>query len=197
MLSLAYKQIFKYLNMNTNRLSPRMQEALIKQMTKEAHASQIFLSYGCWADVKGYGGIANFLYRHSQEERNHMIKFMRYILDRGGEARVEAIPAPPENPRNLTDAFNKVFEHEVDNTTAIYEIVNLSFEEKDWATWNFMQWFVKEQVEEETLALNLLDKIKVAGGANAKSDALYMLDKDLEQKPDDAKLAQDATADNP
>lgn len=52
--------------MNTNRLSNNMQNALIKQMTKEAHASQIFLSYGCWADVKGYGGIANFLYRHSR-----------------------------------------------------------------------------------------------------------------------------------
>ena len=60
-----------------------------------------------------------------------------------------------------------------------------------------MQWFVKEQVEEETLAMNLLDKIKVAGGKDAKSDALYMLDKDLESAPDDAKLAQDATAANP
>ena len=183
--------------MDTNRLSNQMQEALIKQMTKEAHASQIFLSYGCWADVKGYGGIANFLYRHSQEERNHMIKLMRYILDRGGEARVEAIPAPPENPQNLTDAFHKVFEHEVDNTTAIYEIVNLSFEEKDWATWNFMQWFVKEQIEEETFAMNLIDKLKIAGGDRASDESLFTLDKTLETLPDDAEQAQDATGANP
>ena len=183
--------------MNTNRLSNQMQEALTKQMTKEAHASQIFLSYGCWADTKGYGGIANFLYRHSQEERNHMIKVMRYILDRGGEARVEAIPAPPENPQNLKEAFHKVFEHEVENTTAIYEIVNLSFEEKDWATWNFMQWFVKEQIEEEKLALELIDKLKIAGGDSASDESLFTLDKALEAAPDGVSLPQDATAENP
>ncbi|MFC4165660.1 ferritin [Epilithonimonas zeae] len=183
--------------MNTNRLSYQMQNALIKQMTKEAHASQIFLSYGCWADVKGYGGIANFLYRHSQEERNHMIKFMRYILDRGGEAKVEAIPAPPENPQSLTDCFNKVFQHEVDNTTAIYDIVNLSFEEKDWATWNFMQWFVKEQIEEEKLALELIDKLKIAGGDSATDESLFTLDKALEAAADEVSLPQEATAENP
>ncbi|MCG2792925.1 MAG: ferritin [Weeksellaceae bacterium] len=183
--------------MDTNRLSNLMQEALIKQMTKEAHAAQIFLSYGCWADAKGYSGIANFLYRHAQEERNHMIKLMRYILDRGGEARVEAIPAPPENPENLTDAFGKVFEHEVDNTTAIYQIVNLSFEEKDWATWNFMQWFVKEQIEEEKLALDLIDKLKIAGGDSATDESLFTLDQSLETAPDSVSLAQEATAENP
>lgn len=183
--------------MNTNRLSNKMQSALISQMTKEAHASQIFLSYGCWADINGYGGIANFLYRHSQEERNHMIKFMRYILDRGGEAEVEAIPAPPANPKNLTDCFNKVFQHEVDNTTAIYSIVDLAFAEKDWATWNFMQWFVKEQIEEEKLALELIDKLKIAGGDNATDESLFTLDKTLEAAADEVSLPQEATAENP
>ena len=183
--------------MNTNRLSNNMQNALIKQMTKEAHASQIFLSYGCWADIQGYGGIANFLFRHSQEERNHMIKFMRYILDRGGEAKVEAIPAPPENPQNLTDCFNKVFQHEVENTTSIYNIVDIALQEKDWATWNFLQWFVKEQTEEEKLALELIDKLKIAGGDKASDESLFTLDKSLEAAPDDVSLPQEATAENP
>ena len=73
----------------------------------------------------------------------------------------------------------------------------MSFEEEDWATWHFMQWFVKEQTEEETLALNLLDKIKIAGGVNASGEALYNLDKDLQTKSDDAVLAEDKTALNP
>ena len=183
--------------MNTNRLSKKMQEALIKQMTKEAHASQIFLSLGVWADTEGYAGIANFLYRHSQEERNHMIKFMRYILDRGGKPKVEAIAAPPANPKTLTDCFNKVFESEVDNTSAIYKLVDLAFEQKDWATWNFMQWFVKEQIEEEKLALGLIDKLKIAGGDKATDESLFNLDKTLAQTPDDEPLPQEATADNP
>ena len=73
----------------------------------------------------------------------------------------------------------------------------MSMAEKDWATWNFMQWFVKEQTEEETLALDLLSKIKISGGANAKDDALYTLDNDLAKTPDDARLAQDVTVANP
>ena len=126
-----------------------------------------------------------------------MIKFMRYILDRGGEARVEAIPAPPENPQNLTDCFNKVFQHEVDNTTSIYALVDLSFQEKDWATWNFMQWFVKEQIEEEKLALELIDNLKIAGGDRASDESLFSLDKALEAAPDDVPLPETATAENP
>ena len=66
-----------------------------------------------------------------------------------------------------------------------------SFDEGDWATWHFMQWFVKEQTEEETLALNLLDKIKIAGGEKATGSALYSIDRDLEKTPDDAKLAEE------
>src|SRR5436190_17564476 len=183
--------------MNTNRLSPTLAQALNEQMTKEAHASQIYLSYAAWADNLGYGGVANFLFRHAQEERNHMMKILEYILKRGAEVKVTAIPAPPPNPTNMQNCFEKVFEHEVDNTKAVYKLVKLSFTEEDWATWNFMQWFVKEQTEEETLALNLLDKIKIAGGVAMDSNSLYELDRDLETTPDDARLAQDVTAEKP
>jgi ferritin len=183
--------------MKTNRLSEKLTTALNEQMTKEAHASQIFLSYGAWADSQGFEGIANFLFRHAQEERNHMMKLLEYILKRGARVRVGAIPAPPADPVSINDCFEKVFGHEVDNTNAVYKVVNLSLDEGDWATWNFMQWFVKEQTEEETLAISLLDKIKIAGGEKATSEALYALNKDLETTPDDARLAQDVTADNP
>ena len=64
--------------MNTNRLSNTLCEALNNQMTKEAHASQVYLSYASWADSEGFGGIANFLFRHAQEERNHMMKILIY-----------------------------------------------------------------------------------------------------------------------
>lgn len=183
--------------MNTNRLSETLQSALNAQMTKEAHASQIYLSYASWAAGEGYDGIANFLFRHAQEERNHMMKVLEYILERGGMVKIEAIPAPPPNPTNVQDCFEKVLQSEIDNTSAIYKLVKMSLNEEDWITWNFMQWFVKEQAEEETLALSLLDKIKIAGGAKASGDALYNLDRDLEKTPDDAELAQEKSTDNP
>lgn len=166
-------------------------------MTNEAHNAQIYLAYASWASDKGYDGIANFLFRHANEERNHMMKFLEYILKRGGKVVIKAIPDPGPNPLSVNDCFEKVFNSEVENTTKIYSIVDMSMAEKDWATWNFMQWFVKEQTEEETLALDLLSKIKVAGGANAKDDALYALDADLGKTPDDATLAQDVTVENP
>jgi ferritin len=183
--------------MNTNRLSDKMRAGLNAQMTKEGHASQIYISYGAWAASEGYDGIANFLFRHAEEERNHMIKVMEYIIQRGAKVKVEAIPAPPGDPVSVQDCFEKVFAQEVDNTTSIYALVRQSFDEGDWATWHFMQWFVKEQTEEETLALDLLDKIKIAGGAKALGEALYAIDRDLEKKPDDAKLAEEKTAINP
>lgn len=183
--------------MNTNRLSKNLEAGLNAQMTKEAHASQIYLSYASWASGQGYGGIANFLFRHAQEERNHMMKVLEYILERGGTVKVEAIPPPSPDPSSVQDCFEKVLESEIDNTNAIYKLVKMSLTEEDWATWNFMQWFVKEQTEEETLALGLLDKIKIAGGVKASGDALYNLDRDLEKTPDDAVLAQDKSAENP
>jgi ferritin len=183
--------------MDTNRLSPTLAKALNDQMTNEAHNAQIYLAYGSWAAEKGYDGISNFLFRHANEERNHMMKFLEYILKRGGKVVVTAIPDPGPDPANVNDCFEKVFTSEVANTTKIYDIVNMSMAEKDWATWNFMQWFVKEQTEEETLAMDLLDKIKISGGPNANNDVLYSLDRDLGTTPDDAVLAQDTTAEKP
>ncbi|HMI65012.1 MAG TPA: ferritin [Cyclobacteriaceae bacterium] len=183
--------------MNTNRLSKTLAAGLNAQMTLEAHASQTYLSYGSWAERKGFGGVSNFLFRHAQEERNHMMKLLEYILKRGAEVEVTAIPAPPANPESLKECFEKIFQHEVDNTKAIYKLVKMSLEEEDWATWNLLQWFVKEQTEEETLAMNLLDKIKIAGGEKMDPASLYSLDRDLEKTPDDARLAQDVTTDNP
>lgn len=183
--------------MNTNRLSKTLAAALNAQMTKEAHASQIYLSYASWISHQGFGGIANFLFRHAQEERNHMMKFLEYILKRGAEVKITAIPGPHEVPASINSCFEKIFEHEVENTKSIYALVKMSLDEQDWATWNLMQWFVKEQTEEETLALTLLDKLKIAGGEKVSSIALYSLDRDLEKAPDSAISAQDVTAEKP
>jgi len=183
--------------MDTNRLSATITDALNRQMTSEAHNAQIYLAYAAWASEKGYDGIANFLFRHANEERNHMMKLLEYILKRGGKVVVSAIPEPGPDPKSVNDCFEKVFKSEVENTASIYNLVNMSMEQKDWATWNFMQWFVKEQTEEETLAIDLLSKVKIAGGADAKDDALYNLDQDLGKTPDDAVLAQDVTVEKP
>ena len=183
--------------MDTNRLSNTLAAALNAQMTSEAHNAQIYLSYASWAADQGYDGIANFLFRHAAEERNHMMKILEYILERGAKVKITAIPDPGNDPSSVNNCFELVFKSEVENTSNIYKIVKMSMDEGDWATWNFMQWFVKEQIEEETLAINLMSKIKIAGGEKANGDALYSLDRDLASTPDDARSAESVTAENP
>ena len=183
--------------MNTNRLSKSLQKALNAQMTQEAHSAQIYLALGSWANSQGYDGVSNFLFRHANEERNHMMKFLEYILERGSSVKIEAIPDPGAEPTSVYDCFEKAFLQEVDNTESIYKIVKLSFEEADWATWNFLQWFVKEQTEEETLIMNMLDKLKIAGGKKVSGETLYSLDRDMRSTPDDTDLAQDKTVEAP
>ncbi len=183
--------------MNTNRLSKNLCQALNSQMTKEAHASQIYLAYASWAAAQGYDGVANFLFRHANEERNHMMKFLEYIIERGATVKIEPIPDPGPLPVDVYDCFQKTFQQEVGNTESIYEIVKQSFDESDWASWNFLQWFVKEQTEEETLIMNMLDKLKIAGGEKASGESLYSIDRDLKSTPDEASLAQEKTVEEP
>src|ERR1700755_2252203 len=122
-----YLPTFQFItNMETNRLSKTLAAALNAQMTNEAHNAQIYLAYASWASDKGYEGIANFLFRHANEERNRMMKFLEYILKRGAKVVVTAIPDPGPDPGSVNDCFEKVFTSEVENTTAIYSIVDMS-----------------------------------------------------------------------
>jgi ferritin len=93
--------------MDTNRLSATIANALNRQMTNEAHNAQIYLSYASWASEKGYDGISNFLFRHANEERNHMMKILEYILKRGGKVIVTEIPGPGQIHQRLTIVLRK------------------------------------------------------------------------------------------
>lgn len=174
-----------------------MEKALSDQMNVEDLQSRIYYALGIWATDKGYAGIGNFLFRHAQEERDHAVKFMQYVINRGGKPTVDALPKPGKDPKSLKECFESVYKHEVENTEKIYNLVNMAHEEKDWSTFNFLQWFVKEQIEEETLAMSLLDKFEIAGGERATNESLLKLDDMLENEPDESELARNATADNP
>ncbi|WP_010256851.1 ferritin [Myroides injenensis] len=169
--------------MKTNRLSNELTEALNKQITLEAVSSQIYLMLACWADEANMAGVNDFMMKHATEEREHMTKIIEYIQERGAKVTIEAIDAPGAEPKNVLECFEMVYKQETKNTDAIYKIVTQAFEEKDWATWNFLQWLVAEQREEEKLALELLDRLKLAGGANATDTAKFEFDKSLKTTP--------------
>ena len=177
--------------MKTKRISDAMEKALNDQMTREAYQAQIYLSYASWAEVNSYPGIANFLYKHMEEERQHMFKFIKFINDRGGKTKIEAIKAPPADPKNIEDCLQKALQHEIENSKEIDNIVNLAHEEKDWATFSFGQWFVKEQIEEENLINELIDKYTLASQEKGNNANLYELDRDIAHAPQEATIPRE------
>lgn len=157
-------------------LNPEITDALNQQVQLEAQSSHAYLAMAVWAETAGYDGTATFLYRHAEEERVHMLKLIRFINERGSKAVVPALGAPSPSFSGLKEAFESVLEHETRVTQSINEVVDLCLKVKDYPTYNFMQWYVAEQLEEEGLARRILDRLALAGDA---SGALYHFDRDI------------------
>lgn len=159
-----------------NMVSKKVENALNAQVAKEAMSSQVYLAMASWAEVQGLEGVAAFLYRHSDEERMHALKLMRYINERGGHAVVPALGKPPKEMKGIMDVFKSILQQEVEVSGEINDIVDLCLKEKDYTTHNFMQWYVAEQIEEERLARTMLDKLNLIG---SDKGGLYLFDRDL------------------
>ncbi len=159
-------------------LTKNMEKALNAQIRVEAESSQVYLSMASWAEVKGLEGISQFMYKHSDEERMHMLKLIKYVNERGGHAHISELNAPKTEFGTFQKLFQELYEHEIFVSKSINELVHVSLEEKDYATHNFLQWYVAEQIEEEALARTILDKINLIG--NDKG-GLYLFDRDVQQ----------------
>ena len=157
-------------------ISSKIEAALNRQVDLEAYSSMYYLSMAAWCEVKGYNGIAQFLYHHSDEERMHMLKLFRYINDRGGHAVVPGLESPHKDFQSIQAIFEIVHSHEVKVSNEINALVELCMQEKDYTTHNFLQWYVTEQIEEESLARNILDKLKLIG---EDKGGMYLFDRDL------------------
>ena len=144
-------------------LKASIEKALNKQIQIEAESSQIYLSMASWAEKQGFEGVAAFMYAHSDEERFHMLKLMKFVNERGGHAQVSALKAPPLSFGSFKEMFKTLFDHEVMVSQSINDLVEIALSEKDHASHNFLQWYVSEQIEEEALARNILDKINLIG----------------------------------
>ena len=158
-------------------LSKKIESLLNQQVELEAASSQYYLAMASWAEVKGYNGVSTFLYLHSDEERMHMLKLVQFINERGGHAKVPALKAPPAEFKNIQEIFEQILSHEIHVSAEINKLVERCLAEKDYTTHNFLQWYVSEQIEEEALARNILDKLNLIG--NDKG-GMYLFDRDLE-----------------
>jgi ferritin len=144
-------------------LMEETEKLLNSQIKLEAVSSAIYMSMASWAEIKGYQNSSAFLYKHADEERMHMMKIFRYVNQAGGHALQPEISGVPHDFKSLKAIFENILEHEIVVTKSIHALVDHCFLNKDFTTFSFLQWYVTEQREEETLARRVLELFNIIG----------------------------------
>jgi ferritin len=155
-------------------LKKKIEDICNRQIEREGYSSNLYLAMAVWAETNGLSGVAAWMYAQAEEERIHMLKFVKYVNERGGKSVIPALKQPGAEYKSVEDIFKEVLKHEEFVTASINEIVSLTLEEKDFNTHNFLQWFVMEQVEEEASVKTILDKVRLVGKNN-----MYEFDRDV------------------
>lgn len=157
-------------------IKAEVEKAIINQIKNEEHSSRLYLSMASWCQVNGYPGASAFLYKQTDEERMHQLKFVHYLNDRAGYSQLMALDNPTAEYKSLLDVFEKVMIHEEFITASINDLYEIALNNKDYTTGNYLQWFINEQIEEESTMHGILDKMKLAGN---EAGGLFHIDKEL------------------
>lgn len=144
-------------------LKKSVEVALNKQLNAEFYSSYLYLAMSAYFESVPMKGFARWLRVQAKEEMTHGMKFFDYIIEAGGTPKLEAINAPKTPWKSAQAVFEEVYAHEQKVTGLIHALMDLSIKERDHATTNFLGWFVKEQVEEEANASEILAQIKIVG----------------------------------
>jgi ferritin len=160
-------------------IGKKMEKAINEQINAELYSAYLYLSMVAYFESVNLRGCATWMRAQTQEEIVHAMKMYDFINERGGRVILKAIETPPSEWDSALAAFEAAYAHEQIVTGRINDLVNLAVEEKDHATNAFLQWFVNEQVEEETSADNVVQNLKMAQDAPG---ALFMLDRELGQR---------------
>ena len=154
-------------------INPKIEKALNEQLNREMESGYIYLGMAAYFNSMNYTGFEHWMKLQAGEELKHAMKFFKHIEERMGRVVLESIKAPKKEWNSVLHAFEDAFRHEQVITDNIHKLVALAREEKDYATENFLQWFVAEQVEEEGAAADVVAKLKMADNS---VNALMMLD---------------------
>ena len=159
-------------------LKPEMVEKLNEQINLEFYSSNLYLQMSAWCEEKGFEGAATFMRKHALEEMEHMTRLFTYVSETGALPILGTIDAPPHEYDSLADIFEKTYQHECEITEQINTLAHQAFSNQDYSTFNFLQWYVAEQIEEEAVARTILDKINMIGDDKG---GLYLFDRDIQQ----------------
>ena len=157
-------------------LNKKVEDALNEQINAELWSAYLYLSMAAYFEDQNLSGFANWMKIQYQEETAHAMKFFDYVNERGGRVILKPIDKVDSEWKSPIHAFEDTLDHERKVTALIHNLVDVASEEKDHATFNFLQWFVEEQVEEEASAEDILNKLKMIDG---KGSGMFMMDKEL------------------
>jgi ferritin len=153
-------------------ISKKMEKAINEQINREMYSAYLYLAMAAYAEQTGLKGFANWFRVQNEEETEHAMKFFDYIHEQGGRVELGAIEKPPAEFKSPQALFDQSLKHEQFITKSIGELVDLAVKENDHATRNMLQWYVKEQVEEEANAQEIVTKLKMIGPSG--SGLLYL-----------------------
>lgn len=160
-------------------MSPAMQEAFNKQINKEIFSAYLYASMASHFEHNSLKGFATWMRAQSGEELEHARKFIDYMHDRGARVVLTALDAPRTEWTTPTEVFEDAYRHECQISESINDLSTQAVNEKDHATHAFLEWFVTEQVEEESNADQIVQQLKLADGAPG---ALFILDREMGQR---------------
>ena len=157
-------------------IKEKIEKVINQQINAELYSGYLYLSMASYFESKNLNGFANWMHVQNLEEQSHAMKFYHYINERGGRVKLMPIDGPKLEWKSPIEAFEDAYKHEQKVTAMINNMVEIAWAEKDHATYNMLQWFVDEQVEEEASALEIVEKLKMIGDAPG---VMYMLDKEM------------------
>lgn len=157
-------------------ITEKMQAALNKQVNKEFYSAYLYLAMQAYCNEIGLPGFAHWMRLQYEEETLHVTKMFDYILDQGGKVHLMQIEEPPKSFGSPLDVFETTLKHEQVVTESIHGLMDLAIEERDYATQAFLQWYVTEQVEEESNVNDVLSPLRMVG---EDKGGLMMIDRQL------------------
>lgn len=160
-------------------MNQRVEKAINEQINAELYSSYLYLSMSAYCESEGLSGFANWMKVQAEEELFHATKMFNYVHERGGRVLLTSIEAPKTQWESILAVFEEVFAHEQKVTALINNLVTIAREEKEYATENFLQWYVAEQVEEEDSVSKILGELKFVDG---KGSGLFMLNREAAQR---------------
>ncbi len=160
-------------------MNKRVEKVLNEQINREYHSAYLYLSMCAYFDSKNLEGFSNFMRVQYQEEVSHAMKFFNHIIERGGRVTLQPISGVKTEWTDVIEVFEDTLAHEKFITKCINELLEVAYEEKDYATINMLQWYVAEQVEEEASVSGILEQLKMIEGKGA---GLFMLDREMKAR---------------